>query len=92
MSSVKPSARRQGKDDSLRVLNLCFFLAVALAAIIVVYAYMSSGRPIMPSEKEMSTSLDGLRAQGQTFYEVTLSKISEFIQWGQNLLAQMYEQ
>jgi hypothetical protein len=75
------------KDDSLRVLNLCFFIAIALAAIVVVYAYASTGKWALPSGTETSPYLEGLKAQGQTLYEGISSKVNEFIEWATDLLS-----
>ena len=89
MGKTDARSYREGrvKDDSLRVLNLCFFLAVALAAIIVVYAYASTGKWNLPSEMEASPSLEGLKVQGQAIYEGASSKVNEFVEWAMDLLS-----
>jgi hypothetical protein len=88
MNKAEPNRYREErvKDDSLRALNLCFFIAVAFAAIIVLYAYASTGKWTLPFETETSPSLEGLRVQGQTFYEGISSKVDEFVGWGMDLL------
>ena len=87
MSKADAHSDPEGRveDDSLRVLNLCFFIAIALAAIIVVYAYASTGKWTLPSWTETSPSLEGLKAQGQTLYEGISSKVSEFVEWAMDL-------
>jgi hypothetical protein len=88
MSKADAHSYREGrvKDDSLRVLNLCFLMAVALAAIIVVYAYASTGKWTLPSGMETSSSLEGLKVQGQTLYEGISGKVNEFVEWAMDLL------
>ena len=89
MSKADAHSYREGRvnDDSLRVLNLCFFIAIALAAIVVVYAYASTEKWTMPSEIQTSPYLEGLKAQGQTLYEEIFSKVNEFIEWATDLLS-----
>ena len=88
MGNAKANTR-QGRDDGLSVLNLCFFIAVALAAMIVIYAYVSSGRSTLPSETQMPSSLEGFTVQGQALYDLILNKVNEFVQWGRNMLSSL---
>jgi uncharacterized membrane protein len=76
----------RGRDDGLRVLNLCFFIAIALAAIVIVSAYASTEKWTLPSGIETSSSLEGLKVQGQMLYEGISSKASEFVEWAIDLL------
>jgi hypothetical protein len=89
MSKADANAYREGrvKDDSLRVLNLCFVIAVILAGIIVIYAYASTGQWTLPSDLQTSPSPEGLKVQdGTPPYEAISSKIKEFVEWGMSLI------
>jgi hypothetical protein len=88
MSKGDSNSYREGrvKDDSLRLLNLSFIVAITLAAIVIVYAYTSAGNSTLPFEVQEPPSLEGMQVQGQTLYEGLSSKVNEFIEWGMNLI------
>lgn len=88
MNKADSNAYRNGrvKDDSLRLLNLCFFIAMALAAIVVAYAYALAGQWTLPSEVQTSPPLEWLKVQDETPYEGISSKINELVEWGMNLI------
>ncbi len=77
------------RDDSLRLSNLTFFIAIGLAAVIVIFAYASAGQWTSPSTPQTSPSVEGLKVQGETTYGTVVDKINEFIEWGSNLISRI---
>ncbi len=88
MSKVDANGYREKsvKDDGLRVLNLCFVLALALAAAIIVYSFASTGQLNISSEGQTIPTLEELTATSQSLYEGISSKVNDFVVWGTNLI------